>query len=471
MSDIVGTEGSDLRIGGDSDDTISGLGGNDDLEGRGGNDTIDGGADNDILLGEAGNDTLIGGSGSDVLTGGTGTDVLTGGTDADFFRDTAAGLNGDRITDLSIGDHIVITDLTFATSNLQLTPTGISFTGGSLTIDNLGPGRLIIHDIQGGGLDIRLTHDARNDFNGDGISDILWRNDSGQVTDWLGQTNGGFASNADNLSGRPGLDWSVAGTGDFNGDGRVDILWRNVDGQVTDWLGQANGSFVTNFENLSGRPGLDWSIVGTGDFNGDGKDDLLWRNNDGTITDWLGLGNGSFASNTANLDGHPGSDWHVAGTGDFNGDGRTDILWRSDSGQVTDWLGTPTGGFITNFANLDGHPGLDWHVAGTGDFDGDGRDDILWRNDDGHVTDWLGQANGGFVTNFGNVNANPGTNWQVVQVGDFNGDGRDDILWRSDTGELTDWLGTSNGSFASNSANLDAHPGTDWHTQPPATML
>ena len=38
-----------------------------------------------------------------------------------------------------------------------------------------------------------------------------------------------------------------------------------------------------------------------------------------------------------------------------------------------------------------------WHIAGTGDFNGDGRDDILWRNDTGAVTNWLGQANGGFV--------------------------------------------------------------------------
>src|SRR4051794_8278200 len=69
--------------------------------------------------------------------------------------------------------------------------------------------------------------------------------------------------------------------------------------------------------------------------------------------------------------------WHIAGTGDFNGDGRPDILWRNDSGQVLTWDINDTrivggGGF--------GFVGTDWQIAGTGDFNGDGRPDVLWRN-------------------------------------------------------------------------------------------
>jgi hypothetical protein len=47
--------------------------------------------------------------------------------------------------------------------------------------------------------------------------------------------------------------------------------------------------------------------------------------------------------------------------------------------------------------------GLDWHIAGIGDFNNDSRDDILWRNDNGDLTDWLGNANGGFASSFGNA--------------------------------------------------------------------
>ena len=76
-----------------------------------------------------------------------------------------------------------------------------------------------------------------------------------------------------------------------------------------------------------------------------------------------------------------------------------------------------------------------WQVAGTGDFNGDGRDDILWRNDDGRVIDWLGRADGGFASNTPTAPRCP-TSWQVASIGDFNGDGRDDILWRNDNGAV-----------------------------------
>src|SRR4051794_29042526 len=125
-------------------------------------DIINGLGGNDQITGGAGADTIDGGDGNDVLTGLGGADTFTGGPGADIFRDTASGLNGDRITDFSIGDRIDITDLTSATANLQLTASGLSFNGGAITIDGIGPGRLIVSDIQGGGLDIRLDHVATN---------------------------------------------------------------------------------------------------------------------------------------------------------------------------------------------------------------------------------------------------------------------------------------------------------------------
>jgi hypothetical protein len=226
------------------------------------------------------------------------------------------------------------------------------------------------------------------------------------VSDWLGQANGGFAGNDAHALASVPTTWSVVGTGDFNGDGRDDILWRNsTTGQLSDWLGQANGGFAGNDANAFAQVPNEWKVIGTGDFKGDGRDDILWRNGaTGQLSDWLGQANGGFAGNDANAFTQVPGNWHVVGTGDFNGDGREDILWRSDSGQLSNWLGQANGGFVGNDTNALTQVPTEWQVAGTGDFNGDGRDDILWRNTaNGALSDWLGQANGGFVGNDANA--------------------------------------------------------------------
>jgi len=174
--------------------------------------------------------------------------------------------------------------------------------------------------------------------------------------------------------------------------------------------------------------------------------------------------------NAANFFVNPGTSWKIVGTGDFNGDGISDYMWRNDNGAVTDWLGTATGGFTDNSNNFFINPGTSWHVVGNGDFNGDGRSDILFRNDNGTVTEWLGQANGGFFDNGATFSANPGATWHVVEIGDFNGDAVDDILWRNNNGTVTSWLGHSNGGMTDNATNLNVNPGTSWHVQDPFVL-
>src|SRR5258707_15137311 len=77
---------------------------------------------------------------------------------------------------------------------------------------------------------------------------------------------------------------SLAVDRDFNGDGHSDLLWRNTSGAVAIWL--MNGTSVIGSAVL-GTVTTDWTIVGVGDFNGDAKADILWRHTSGAVAIWV----------------------------------------------------------------------------------------------------------------------------------------------------------------------------------------
>jgi Ca2+-binding RTX toxin-like protein len=426
------------------------------------------------LFGNDGNDTLVGGGGNDALTGGGGADTLTGGAGNDTFLDTADGLNGDTITDYSAGERIVIADANLAGFTASLSGGVLTYTGGSLTLNNWSTGDVIVGAAAEGGVQITIVnHAVTNDFNGDGRSDVLWRNGTtGDITDWIANGDGSFAGNTAYAHQNASSVWHVLGTGDFNGDGKFDILWRNDNGKVTDWLGNSNGGFKGNLASADYSMTANWQVIGSGDFNGDGRDDILWQNTtNGTVTDWLANANGGFAGNAV-ANTNVGSVWQVAGTGDVNGDGIDDVIWRNTAtGDITDWLGQANGSFVGNTAYAHQNASVAWHIIGVGDFNGDGRTDILLRNDNGKVTDWLGNANGGFSGNLANADNSISSAWHAVGIGDYNGDHRDDILWQnSDTGNVTDWLANSNGGFAGNPAATN-NIGSIWHVEPHQTFI
>ena len=308
-------------------------------------------------------------------------------------------------------------------------------------------------------IDLNNIAATRNDFNGDGKSDILWRNDFGSVAVW--QMNGATVT-AGSLTSIPNIDasWKAAGTGDFNGDRKSDILWRNTNGSIALWT--MDGATVKS-SSLTSTPSLDhsWTTAGTGDYNGDGKADILWRNTNGGIVVWTMDGatmTSSSKTSTPSLD----PSWKVAGNSDFNGDGKSDILWRNDDGSVALWQ--MNGAAITASTAV-AKVSTDWKIAGTGDFNGDGKADILWRNDNGTISLW--QMDGATLV-AGNKTSTSSldSSWNVAGIGDYNGDGKSDILWRNAGGTAVVW--TMDGANVVSSALTSvAADGNGWKVAAP----
>jgi FG-GAP-like repeat len=125
---------------------------------------------------------------------------------------------------------------------------------------------------------------------------------------WVFTRSGGTSTQQGDklVPGSATTDWQIAGTGDFDGDGKTDILWRQTTtGKVLIW--KMNGVQPPKFLN-AGSATTDWQIAGTGDFDGDGKADILWRNGNGQIAVWLMDGAQTKSTKTV---GTATSDWQI----------------------------------------------------------------------------------------------------------------------------------------------------------------
>src|ERR1700722_7821003 len=219
--------------------------------------------------------------------------------------------------------------------------------------------------------------------------------------------------------------WSIIGQRDFNGDGKPDLLWRDTSGNPAIWF--MNGVQVSSAASLGNVP-TNWAVYGTGDLNGDGDGDLLWRDsNTGTVAIWFMKG--SQVASTAAL-GQVPTNWTIVGDDNYG-----DIFWRDTAGDLAIWQ--VSGSQVVASTGLGNVPS-NWVIAGLGDFNGDGLTDILWRDANaGDAAIWL--MNGAGILAAGGL-GNVATSWSMVQTGDFNGDGMSDLLWRDTSGNTAMWF-------------------------------
>jgi FG-GAP-like repeat len=289
---------------------------------------------------------------------------------------------------------------------------------------------------------------SSSDFNGDGKSDIFWRNTTtGENTLWF--MNSRTVIGGGNIPHAP-TGW-VPYLGDFNGDGRTDIFWRNpTTGGTGVWY--VNGTSISGGGNIPSMAAAYEPL--TGDFTGDGRADLLWRDaSTGTQELWAARNGLGFDVNPVVLSTAPGS-WERR-AGYLNAGVTEDMLLRYPAdGTISLWF--MNGASRAGEASLPPVPSP-WTLS-LGDSTSDGQVDILWRNGStGELTFWF--LNAGTIIGGGNIPP-VGAPWLLAR-GDFDGNGTLDILWRSPVpGENTLWL--LSGRTIVGGGNIPAVPGADW---------
>jgi hypothetical protein len=294
------------------------------------------------------------------------------------------------------------------------------------------------------------TGPAIADLNGDGASDLLWRNAGlGQLDWWLmdGLSRTGAGTQAANGKYR------VAAQGDFNGDGLTDLVWEDAARQELQmWLAIPAGGFMS--VSMGAYPQGGYVLVGAGDVDGDQRDDLLWHNPGAGLMDWW-LMDGATRRSAASQ-AIP-SVYRVEGIGDLDGDGRADVLWADTAGtELWVWSARATGGFAAEYIGV--HPASNWKMVGVGDVDADGRGDLLWHDATAGRFDWW-TMHGAARTGTGSQAIPPG--YDVIGIADLDADGRQDILW-SETSRTTlwAWLAIPAGGFTPQP--MGDHPPAGW---------
>jgi heme oxygenase len=243
---------------------------------------------------------------------------------------------------------------------------------------------------------------ARADWSGDGPADVLAVDPGGRLLMYRATATGRFAAGG----GLPiGTGWgsftALLAPGDWNGDGKPDLLARAPDGRLLMYRGNGASGFLNGHGE---QIGTGWqsltALLAPRDWNGDRKPDILARASDGRLLLYRGNGSGGFLQPTAQ---QIGTGWQsltaLLAPGDWNGDGKSDVLARTSDGRLLMYRGNGSGGFLQPTAQ---QIGTGWQsfnaLFAGGDFSGDGKPDILARDANGLLFVYRGNGRGGFVT-------------------------------------------------------------------------
>jgi serralysin len=428
--------------------------------GGSGNDTITGNSADNTLTGNAGNDSLTGGSGLDTFNGGSGTDTfvfnsaaLTSLTASAYHRITDYDQGNSGSYNSGEGDKI---DLSAVLATAYGSGQSVSALVRAI-MDSSNTFALLQIDTNGAVGGANWATVARLDglHVGDAINVIVDPSQPAGATINVAASTAlkilnpavfGVAGNGQMMTvgilmANLGVSLSIAGLADaskfqINGN-KLEFITPPSFSNPTD--SDHNNSYIVQVTYSNGAQSdianltinvTDPAKVAPHDLDGNGKSDILWRTDDGQAFSWA---LDSFAFTQGSLGGQSTAWQHNVATADFNGDGRSDILWRHDDGRIGMWIMCGADGIEVLEAREVGFSAPAWHIVGTGDLNCDGKADIVFRHEDGRIGTYL--MNGTQVTFAGEIGRSS-PSWHIAGIGDFNGDGKDDIVFHHDDGRI-----------------------------------
>ena len=354
---------------------------------------------------------------------------------------SAGDINGDGYSDVIVGDGA-------GKAYVFLSPAGVLSTAANKVLSQAGA-------------NFGWSVSSAGDANGDGYSDVVVGDKAGNAYLYLSPGGTLSATAATTFTGGVKFGTSVACAGDVNGDGYSDIIIGGDDGTAYVFNGSstwpatiANTAASTS---LSGSGNYGLSVASAGDINGDGYSDVVVGAPNATLAyTYLGSPSGSANTNTLSIPGQNAFDRFgisINGAGDVNGDGYSDVIvgangYNNIAGAAYVFYGSPTGLQTTGYTLLTiTHDPLQeenfgWSVAGAGDVNGDGYDDIVigakFQNNtlngnfgSGVAYIFVGSVSGVNPTPTAILNGMNPFDWfgaSVSGAGDVNGDGYSDVI-------------------------------------------
>lgn len=239
---------------------------------------------------------------------------------------------------------------------------------------------------------LTVTGVNRDDFDGDGLSDIVFQHRDGFMAVWpMNGENSKYPPASPGIWFQPNhpgdAAWRIVGSGDFDGDKKADVLFQYTDGTLAVWYLDGvtqKGSALLNPSN----PGDgDWKVVAVADFNADGYRDLLFQYRGGTLAIWYMNGINRTGS-TLVTPTSAGAGWLVAAATDLNGDGKPDIIFQHTTGTLAAWFMNGATQIDSDLLNPS-DPGSGWHVVGAANYGSTGQSDLVLQHDDGTLQMWF----------------------------------------------------------------------------------